>query len=447
MKLCVLLLALTASATAQVDPRGARPVVPNTRSEKCATEKEWPFCTDEEWGPKCPSGCRIQGLMQKYDHDFQSRTERIRSLLEQNQAKHRSIDTVSKQTHNYLREKLTLSSGLDNNYYDMAQTLRQRISDMKIKIDQQLQVLGALKEQVRDQVQNMQRLEVDIDMKLRSCKGSCKTYHSYELDPEGQVALEKQMKQLDTLSGQSVESVGTLYVMKSRPLRDAVVDSIYKSKGLQTEQQTTEDLFPGVKTMQLFLEVEGSSSSPATISKVPGTSLSPDPSLPGATPDSPHRSLTELGGDDSDPFGLGGGFESLGQSSGSIKSVSCTKRVRTVVVDSGDGPVQKMEEYVEGGPECQAIGKGGMGALFPSFTGTGTKTVHYASSTKGSLADSKTSFSVDPFGGDPGMDLGAFLTDNAEDDVPDFHARSVKSGRVERQADYVGKGTTAAETE
>ena len=45
-----------------------------------------------------------------------------------------------------------------------------------------------------------------------------------------------------------------------------------------------------------------------------------------------------------------------------------------------------------------------------------------------------------------GMDLGAFFREDTDDDVPDFHARSVKSAvRVERKADYVGKGTTDIE--
>lgn len=37
----------------QVDPRGARPVEHGTRSEKCASEKEWPFCTTDEWVRVC----------------------------------------------------------------------------------------------------------------------------------------------------------------------------------------------------------------------------------------------------------------------------------------------------------------------------------------------------------------------------------------------------------
>ncbi|KAI9999419.1 hypothetical protein NQD34_018227 [Periophthalmus magnuspinnatus] len=71
-------------------------------------------------GSKCPSGCRIQGLLEHYDHGFLKRIEKIRGLLDQNKAKHRSTDQVTKQTFDFLREKLIVSSGSDNNYLDMA---------------------------------------------------------------------------------------------------------------------------------------------------------------------------------------------------------------------------------------------------------------------------------------------------------------------------------------
>lgn len=51
-------------------------------------------------------------------------------------------------------------TGQDTNYYDLAQNLRKRINDLKITIDRQLRSLKALKDRVRDQVVDMQRLEV-----------------------------------------------------------------------------------------------------------------------------------------------------------------------------------------------------------------------------------------------------------------------------------------------
>ncbi|KAM9717634.1 uncharacterized protein ACNS7B_021255 [Menidia menidia] len=458
-RFALLLLCLIPVALTQVvDPRGARPVEHGTRSEKCAAQREWPFCLDVDWGSKCPSGCRVQGLMDRSDNDLLRKIERIRNLLDENRARYRSTDQVSKQTYSYLKEKLTIDSGNDNSYYDLAQNLRQRISDLKMKIDRQLKILGALKDRVRDQVTDMQRLEVDIDIKLRSCKGSCSGYVEHRVDLESYVSLDKQVQQLSTQAAQSIEAVGSLYVMKSRPLKDVLVSSIYKSKDVAGQQK--EDMFPEVKTVQLVLEEEGSSSSPATISKVPGTSFSSSSSSSStsstasssssssSSSSTASKSITELGGrGDGDFFGgLGSSFDSQ-PSTGhvSTQTISCTKSIRRTVVHTKDGPVERVEEVTDGGPDCQVtdLTKGGMGSLFPSLSHTSSssssslssssKTVH-SDGTKGSLlGDFKSGFN--PFGGD----LGAFMTDNADDDVPDFHARSVKTARVERQDDFVGK--------
>lgn len=55
------------------------------------------------------------------------------------------------------------------------------------------------------------------------------------------------MNQLDSQGAQSIESAGVLHVMKSKPLREALVDSIYKSKDSPgVAGQQTEDMFPEV---------------------------------------------------------------------------------------------------------------------------------------------------------------------------------------------------------
>lgn len=60
--------------------------------------------------------------------------------------------------------------------------------------------------------------------------------------------LSFQVQQLDSQAPQSVETVGTLYVMKSRPLRDMVVDSNFKSGAVEgAAGQQTADKFPDVR--------------------------------------------------------------------------------------------------------------------------------------------------------------------------------------------------------
>lgn len=54
-----------------------------------------------------------------------------------------------------------------------------------------------------------------------------------------------QLKQLELKSAQSVESVKTLYVMKSRPLKDYPTDSLLKAKAVDGQQK--EDMFREVR--------------------------------------------------------------------------------------------------------------------------------------------------------------------------------------------------------
>ena len=58
-----------------------------------------------------------------------------------------------------------------------------------------------------------------------------------------------QVAQLDSQSAQSVESVSSVYVMKSRALKEVLVDSRYRSK--QTvgtgDAGQTQDFFPDVR--------------------------------------------------------------------------------------------------------------------------------------------------------------------------------------------------------
>ncbi|KAM9827534.1 fibrinogen alpha chain [Neosynchiropus ocellatus] len=423
------LICVTSTLAVLLDPRGSRPVVPNTRSEKCATQKEWPFCTDDDWWSKCPSGCRIQGLMDMNDHNFMKRVERIRSLLEQHRLSHRSADQVSKQTYNFLREKLTVEADGDTNYLGLAQSLRQRITSMKLHIDRQLKILAALKDKVKDQVDDMRKLEVDIDIKLRSCKGSCRSYPHYSMEHEGYVTLDKQVDQLQSQTTQTFESLGTMYVMKSRPLQGLPVDPLLKSK-IPTAGQLKEDVFLDVKTMHLVLETEGTKSSPATVSKVPGTSYSSSTPPPSSGSSSSSKSITELGGGTHD-FGTGGDFRT--HSHGSTTTVSCTRNIKRTVIQTPSGPEEKVEEVIEGGPECQIFDftKGSPVITETSSSSHTTKTLSH-SSTKGTVID-------DSFGAHMGLDLGKFMTDAADDDIPDVHARSVKSVHIKRQADYVGK--------
>lgn len=293
-------------------------------------------------------------------------------------------------------------------------------------------------------------LQVDIDIKLRSCKGSCASSVSFTLEKGSYETLEKQLDRLDTLKVQSVETVSSLKVLKSRVLKDVNVPSIYKSgtSGKESAAQTT--FFGDVGQLQLSLEAEGSTAeTAATVSKVStGTGQT--------TPISTSRISTQ--------------------------TLSCTQTVRKVTVHTKDG-VKERYETVRTGPGCDSISeaellsaaKGGKelttdsksittlsrddgdlggfaGDFFKGLGSNGQDRKFFTSSassssssksilsggSKGFHSDTKTIMATSA--PDFGDDLGAFFRGEIEDDVPDLHARSLKS-RDDRKADFIGGGT------
>lgn len=62
-------------------------------------------------GPKCPSGCRINGILDQTDRELLAKIDKIRRFLEENRRNYKTTDQVSKQTYDYIREKLLTDAG------------------------------------------------------------------------------------------------------------------------------------------------------------------------------------------------------------------------------------------------------------------------------------------------------------------------------------------------
>uniref|UniRef100_A0A8C0FZH4 Fibrinogen alpha/beta/gamma chain coiled coil domain-containing protein n=1 Tax=Chelonoidis abingdonii TaxID=106734 RepID=A0A8C0FZH4_CHEAB len=85
--------------------RGPRVMEHGIQSD-CKQEKSWPFCADDDWGHKCPSGCRMQGLIDETDKDFHHRIQRIRELLLDNENKYKKSNVLTVETINFLKGNL-----------------------------------------------------------------------------------------------------------------------------------------------------------------------------------------------------------------------------------------------------------------------------------------------------------------------------------------------------
>ncbi|KAJ8262441.1 hypothetical protein GJAV_G00166520 [Gymnothorax javanicus] len=432
---CCFLGLLSIASSAALEPRGSRPMEPGHKAE-CATVKEWPACTDDDWGPKCPSGCRIQGLLEQADKHLAAKIDKIRKFLEENRRNYRSTDQVTKQTYDFLREGLVTDTGNDNKYMTLAEQLRQRIVSIKIKIESQLRLLQALKGRTIDQVKDMKRMEVDIDIKLRSCKGSCASYTEYTVDRDSYANLDKQLSQLEAMSVQRLETVTTLRMVKSLPLSEGTVPKVWKTGADEREEQK-QDYFADVD--QRWLSLEEVTADASTVSEGAGTRQQTS----GSSTTKVHTTT---------------------------HTVSCTKTIRKETIHTKDGTVEKVSVVGEG-PECEglegleSLGIGGgtttitdqKGAGTVLFPGTGSffeeppkgssmttfskgegdsdffKFTSHSSSSS-SAKSVKSGSHKDIF-----ADFGGFTGAAMEEDLPDIHALSLKSPSGGMQSDYPGK--------
>lgn len=308
-------------------------------------------------------------------------------------------------------------------------------------------------------------VQVDIAIKLRSCKGSCASYQEFSVDKESYVALEKQLDRLDPLQVQNVETVTSLKVLKIKQLKELNTDrpSIYKAGTVGTEREAQKKTFFGdVGQLQLSLEAEGSTAeTAATVSKV----------ITGTGQSTPISTQTQT------------------------QTLSCTQTVRKITTHTKDG-IQEKYETVRTGPGCDAIGKfgiseadllsaakegkelssdgfrvkvttgdsksittlnrgegelGGFAEDFfqglgsrgqdskfsSSFTSSSTSKSIITGGRKGFNSDTKSITSTSS-PADFGDDFGAFLLGDIKDDLPDLHARSFKSSGQNKDESIAG---------
>ncbi|XP_015744982.1 fibrinogen alpha chain [Python bivittatus] len=229
--------------------RGPR-IVEHKAQSDCKQDKEWPICADEDWGIRCPSGCRIQGLIDETNHDFQNRIEKIKKVLLDNQNSYKSSNTLKQEIFNYLERYLPSEQELDKNYGQITDDLRRRLVTLKQRVADKVQRIKTLQNSIQNQVGELKRLEVDIDIKIRACKGSCARLFNYNLDTESYGNLQKQLVQVNSINLGSEEEVHPLKALKITQVKDSTA-SQYKS-GYLTEQE--KNLLDSIKVFKVVLE-------------------------------------------------------------------------------------------------------------------------------------------------------------------------------------------------
>ncbi|KFO31688.1 fibrinogen alpha chain [Fukomys damarensis] len=201
------------------------------RQQSACKETDWPFCSDEDWGYKCPSGCRMKGLIDEVNQDFTNRINKLKNALFDYQKNNKDSSTY-RNIMEILRGDFAKANNNDNTYNQVSEDLRSRIEILRRKVIEKAQQIQLLQNNVKAQLIDMKRLEVDIDIKIRSCKGSCSRALVREVNLRD---YEEQQKQFDQVIAKDLlpsRDRQFLPLIKMKPVPD-LVPAQFKSQ-LQT---------------------------------------------------------------------------------------------------------------------------------------------------------------------------------------------------------------------
>ncbi|XP_028712896.1 fibrinogen alpha chain [Peromyscus leucopus] len=209
--------------------QGRGPRVMEKQQSHCK-EADWPFCSDDDWvNHKCPSGCRMKGLIDEVNQDFTSRINKLKNSLFDFQKNNKDSNSLTRNIMEYLRGDFANANNFDNTYGQVSEDLRRRIEILKRKVVEKAQQIQVLQNNVRAQLIDMKRLEVDIDIKIRSCKGSCSRGVAHEIDLRDYEGQQKQLEQVIAKDLLPSEDRQYLPAIKMVPVPDLVPGN-YKSQ-------------------------------------------------------------------------------------------------------------------------------------------------------------------------------------------------------------------------
>ncbi|XP_078263530.1 uncharacterized protein LOC144597802 [Rhinoraja longicauda] len=376
-------------------PRGPRPVNQATSRSSCSQEKKWAICTDEDMGTKCPSGCRTQGLIDVQNHQNDDRVQGIRERLESYSKSFRNTHTTVTEAVNRMRQSLEGDGRFGDTYYQQVDHLNTRLIILQNRINEQIHRINLLRDSILKQYKDITRLEVDIDIKIRACKGSCKKSFVYHIDGEHNARLEKHFQSLTSLTIERIQYRKPSHTFKVTELSTSGTRRHFKS-GL--DEETYPSFWDEVKPKEYALErlTEGASGS-GSLYHSDTDSVAPHSNGKIATDASGERGISR-----GDSVSLNGRHHSVGEwvpflskNGSSLTTHTSHGSVTTITTISNDGKATKtvtpgavddfpfQSEHFSG-IKGEVKGSGSSSLYNPDFdrlqisgtSKTGSKTVH-----------------------------------------------------------------------
>ncbi|XP_068164863.1 fibrinogen alpha chain [Antennarius striatus] len=165
--------------------------------QSCPMKTADVLCSDDDWASKCPSGCRLRGLITQTDIDME---KKLRNVCKMAQINHDAAEkSMTAMTHMYSHNRRILVNRYvsELKFVEYAEGLARNVTSLRERSSKLSQQLIKLSQRVQKQVEELYRTEVDIDMKLRACRGSCHLTLPFSVDHHSYQLLQTDMDQME----------------------------------------------------------------------------------------------------------------------------------------------------------------------------------------------------------------------------------------------------------
>ncbi|XP_048399529.1 fibrinogen alpha chain isoform X2 [Stegostoma tigrinum] len=202
-----------------------------------------------DWGSKCPSGCRIQGLIKTENQQTDNRIQAIRQMLDIYSTAFENTHITATEAVNRIRQTLSKIGGLGDTYYQLVDHLNSRLTMLQNKTNDQSLKLKILKDNMLEQFKVVSRLEVDIDIKIQSCKGSCAKSVVYNANKESNVRMEKSLQSMTGIKLDRVVNDKPIHKLKLSLMKKSEERTTFRTR-LHTRLITIENDAPHANSQQ-----------------------------------------------------------------------------------------------------------------------------------------------------------------------------------------------------
>ncbi|KAE8279500.1 Fibrinogen alpha chain Fibrinopeptide A Fibrinogen alpha chain Precursor [Larimichthys crocea] len=167
------------------------------RKQRCRAKSDVGLCSDDDWVSKCPSGCRLKGLMSQMESEVERKVKKVcKKAMMYEDALEKSMMTMT-DFYNKNRRDIVGRYMFELKFAENAERLTKNFTALQNRSSKLSRQFDELLRKAQKQMEDLYRTEVDIDMKLRACYGSCQSALPFSMDDPSYQTLQSDIDQMD----------------------------------------------------------------------------------------------------------------------------------------------------------------------------------------------------------------------------------------------------------